>query len=216
MMYYVNGMILNSEEIELCKIGEGNEGSIYRIGDSAVKIYDRACLKIRLGRDAIDILNKIPTNRILMPQFKVTNQEGNFCGYATKYIENIPLNSSTYPIGSFLRELLLYEQDVKLLNDAGVSTADMTFNNVVYSKNNGIYMIDPGSFNFSNLNIVNNNYNEVNRLFAQILSLGLENEKQCRDLYMALSNCRLYDRILNTMDNENESIQKYALKMIKR
>ena len=77
MMYYVNGMILNPEEIELCKIGEGNEGSIYRIGDSAVKIYDRACLKIRLGRDAIDILNKIPTNRILMPQFKVTNQEGN-------------------------------------------------------------------------------------------------------------------------------------------
>lgn len=217
MTYFVNGMILDEEEdLYLKKIGEGTEGSVYKVGDLAIKIYDRMSFKVRLGDGAVDILSKLPTNRILMPKHKVTNQFGIFCGYAADYIENIPLNPSTYPIGTFLSELNLYEQDINVLNEAKVSSADMNFDNVVYSKNNGIYMVDPGSFHFFDPTVVNNNKEEINRLFAQILSLGLENEKQCRDLYMALSHYNLSDKIKDTIVDPNEPIRNYAFRMIKR
>lgn len=217
MVYTINNKMFDTDSIQTEIIGSGNEGILYKIDDEAVKIYDRTCFKDRLGEGAVDILNKIPTKRILLPKNKVRDKFGNFCGYTTKYVEEVNHNPFTYTMKEYLNELKMYEQDIYLLNQFGVCTADMTFYNIVYSKNSSIYMVDPGSFFFNNLEAIKSNHIELNRLFIQILSFGLQSENQYRKLCSILQDeNNLHDSIKNTLDDENESITNYSLKLLNR
>lgn len=214
-MYSIGGKIFDVYENDI--IGVGNEGTTYLIGGEAVKIYGGFCLKSRLGPDGVDILSKIPTNRIVLPKDKVKNQQGYFCGYTTKYIDKVEFNHDIVTMRHLLNELLLYEQDLALLSQNGVIAYDMNYDNIVYSHNNSIYMIDPGSFDFSDTTTEHINNEFLTELFLQLMSAKLETKNQYDELCKNLNNGnRLYDNIINTLDSENETITNYSLKMTKR
>lgn len=217
MKYFINKKEFDTDSIQVEKLGIGNEGVVYKVGNEAAKIYNGVCLKTRLGPVGVDILSEIPTNRILVPQKKINDKDGNFCGYTTKYIPEINYDYETHTMKEFLNELLLYEQDIALLSQNGIWVCDMTYDNIVYSKNNSIYMVDPGSFDFTDSNVLYMNNEELTRLFIQLLSYGLQTEYQYKILCNILDDGnRLYDNIVNRLDNENETITNYSEKIIKK
>lgn len=216
MIFYKNNKLYDTESINVEQINAGSEGAIYKVDNEAVKLYHPFCMKVRLGEYSVDRLSTIPTQRILMPKDKVYDANNMFCGYSTRYINEVDYNCFEHKMKDYLNELLIYENDINMLNANGVSVADMTYDNIVFS-DDGIYMVDPGSFHFYDSWCAYNNNEELNRLFIQLLSWGLPNEKLVRELHEKLDNGkRLYQTIIDNLEDENESTVNYSLKLLNK
>lgn len=157
-------------------LGKGKEGSVYQIGTSAVKFYHPFCSKLRLNKEEVIFLSKINTKRILTPEKDkiLLNKRRKLEGYGTKYIENLGLDNILELDSELLKdELNLIKEDVDLLSDNSVILADFIIENISF--NNGIYIVDPGSFHPSKtiepLTAYALNIEEVNEfLILQLLS----------------------------------------------
>lgn len=200
-------------------IGSGDEGLSFRVEDKVIKLYNFFCMKYRLGPGSVDIMREIPTNRILMPQDKVFDVDGNFCGYTTKSIEFKGFDYDSFTIKNYLNELLEYEKEMELLTSNNIITADLSISNMIPS-NNILYSIDPGSYHF---NEIDNSYAkkqndiELKNLFIQFLCYGLNNEFKEKYLYEILDDGnRLYDNIIKNVEAENETITSYRIKLLNR
>ena len=90
MIIYINGerIELTKEQLDYLYLGEGQEGVTYIYKDKALKIYKSYSSINRLSEKEALYLSKIPTKRILMPIDLVYDENGNFIGYTTKFIQN--------------------------------------------------------------------------------------------------------------------------------
>ena len=126
-------------------LGEGREGKVYLINDEAIKIYNYTCDKRRLNKEDATKLSKIKTKRILTPTRIFLDKEKEIKGYSTKYIENLNINNLLILKRELLlEELSILKEDLLLLSDNNILVEDFNKDNTCF--NNGIYLIDPGSY----------------------------------------------------------------------
>lgn len=129
------------------KIGEGAEVEAYLVDDHVEKYFLTGPAKvIYLSEETIDKMKKIKTNRILLPTDKII-KDGEFIGYKMDYVEDIG-NDSYFELSKEKRkeEHKKIKEDIEILSDNKLILEDLLHQNTSY--NNGIHIIDPGSFIF--------------------------------------------------------------------
>ena len=133
------------QELDYMYLNEGMEGTIYKYGDRALKIYEEFPRKSRLEENEALELSKISTNRILLPRELIYDDKDKFVGYSTLYIDSYGLgNISKMSIDSFIDEVNILYRDISILSRNNVDVDDYTLYNTLY--NGGIYLVDPGSY----------------------------------------------------------------------
>ena len=135
----------SNEELDYWYLGEGNEGTVYIWKDKAIKIYKPYCSTDRLSEEEALFLSKIPTKRILLPIDIVYDENHNFIGYTTKFIQNRNREIiKSLSLSTIKKELEIIKEDIFLLSNRGVSLEDFYYDN--FALDDGFYMIDPGTY----------------------------------------------------------------------
>ena len=133
-------------------LGSGHEGKVYYNEDTneAVKIHKNNELnRISLNEATAKILSGIPTTNILMPKRIVYDENGNFAGYTTHFIQKeedlIPEMLQKAKIRDILKVLEPLYNDARNLSMQSVNLRDIrNENNHLYNGN--FYLIDPGLY----------------------------------------------------------------------
>ena len=147
MRFYVNDKEYNIDYEDMIKryIKSGWASDVYKFDKYAFKINKEICFKYRLDEKSVKYLSKIQTKRILLPKEPIYDENHEFYGYIMKYIEPTEKdNIKNITLSKLLKELKIIKNDLLLLKDNNVFIDDLCENNFIY--NNGIYLIDPGSF----------------------------------------------------------------------
>lgn len=134
-------------------IGKGTEATVYRKGNTAYKCYHPLFYSERLSLEEVQKLQKLSTNRILLPREILWSFTGKFKGYTTKYVEDYGLeNILQLPTDSLIDEFHQLQKDCITLGKQSVVVADFLPENSMlrnYSFHNGIYFFDPGKFYYN-------------------------------------------------------------------
>ncbi len=210
-------------DLENNKIGEGYEGKIYLVDNKAIKIYKSYCNKERLDKEEGIYLSKIYTKRILTPNDVLGDENYHIKGFVSTYIENLGieniLNISSYTLKE---ELDILKEDIVLLSEYSVVLYDLLLKNAVF--NNGIYLVDYGSFQIfrENKNVYKLNIERLNN-FILFQFLGAVNYYLTANI---ISNGILFNNILDDFvingysdlieylkeDIKEDNLKKYLLK----
>lgn len=154
MQFYVNGKKERYNPYNMKKdkfLGEGMEAKVYKIDDKAVKFFKQYTgKKIILTKDSVEKMKNIYTKRILLPTDALLDKKHNLRGYKMDYIEDLGEDSYFDLDKEKLREENeLLREDIELLSDNKVLIEDLIKENTSY--HNGIYLIDPGSYQFDSI-----------------------------------------------------------------
>lgn len=148
MVFYENGRKVRYNPYNMKidpMIGKGNEVIAYKVGSEVVKFYRRHCRKIRLTKEECEYLEKIDTERILLPTVTLLDKKHQIRGYKMNYIEELGKDSFyTLNRKDLSKEMSLVHKDVIKLSDYNVHIEDLNLDNTIF--HNGIYLADPGSF----------------------------------------------------------------------
>ena len=132
-------------ELDCMYINEGKEGTVYRRGDYALKIYHSLSDKIRLNEATAKRLSTIHTRRFTLPLGHIYDQDDCFVGYYMNLIINNPLDFiQKMRMKYFIEEVEELEKDSDTLGEEHISIHDLTCHNVLYD--GCIHVIDPGSY----------------------------------------------------------------------
>ena len=204
----------NSEDLyDLC-IGEGTEGFVYKINNSAVKIYHKYSRKERLDENTCILLSKINTKRILLPRKLVYNVNNKFIGYTTDFHQKYSLeNIKRMKLKSLKNELELIKKDIEILSKNDISLDDLFIDNIILS--DGLYFIDPGSF-WINKNNKNLNYDNKDKMNNFIINNILVRAGDIpKKKYQILKQRLNYDEFIDeALPNSKDSTHSYLKKLV--
>ncbi len=230
MDFYINEQkySFTSDELDDMYVSEGNEATIYRLGPKALKIYKRFSNKYRLNHETAAYLQKLSTNRILLPEeliYKpIKDEETNkylkkFSGYTTLFKNSYSLKLlSKMPLTNFASEVNLISKDIDFLSENNISICDLTFDNTIYDGK--INICDPGSYIIdykhskqfiSILNKMNLNYYLCIELLGNIISLT-KNQKE--KLYDFIDSYYLTEELQNSLSS-TKSVETYVKEIVK-
>ena len=224
MIFYVNNKEYNLDYTKMQKnfISSGYESDVYKIDDKVFKFYKEICLKYRLNEEMVNYLSKIKTNRILLPQDIIYDEYNNFFGYTMKYIKpNIKDEIGNIKIEKLLKELLCIKKDLILLKDNNIFIDDLCDSNFIF--NNGIYLIDPGSFELDKnkskdyIEIINMEMMQdfiIRYILFRYKKLSYK-EKNELNKYFPLDKY-MYDSIKSDIINKKETIYEYSNRIINK
>ncbi len=171
---------LTDDDLEYMYVDEGMEGTIYRLGDMALKVYDRFSNKARLEEDEALKLSEIDTDRILLPRELIYDEDDNFKGYTTKFLTSYNFkNLGRMPIKEFSNEIGLIYKDINTLTNHNVDVDDYTLSNIILS--DGLYLVDPGSYMFVNEErflLSDNRYRFNHFLIDSVIPYGVKMTKK--------------------------------------
>lgn len=147
MKLYINDELYEFTENDLNRMyeSEGNECVAYKFEDIILKVYKKFCRKVRLDEQTIDTFSHIDTNRVRLPRGKIYDENHAFAGYYDMYIKWNPLLLiNDMKISKFIDELKIIDEDLNILSENFIKIDDIIRDNFNY--NNGIYLVDPGSY----------------------------------------------------------------------
>ena len=138
----------SDDDLNYMYLGEGEEAEVYKYGREVLKIYKKYCRKNRLGEDASVFLSQIETKRFLLPKKIIHDPvDGSFIGYSMPFKYSYPsLVIVRLKMISFLDELDIIRDDIRILSNEYVDIDDLNMDNVLYD--GSLFMGDPGSFEF--------------------------------------------------------------------
>lgn len=127
-------------------LGDGYEVEAYQINDKVVKFFHKyPKKKIIITKESVEKMKKIKTKRILLPTDALLDKKRNIRGYQMDYIEDLDMDSYFgLDKDQLVEEHKSLKNDIELLSDNKVQLGDLNHANTVY--NNGLYLIDPGSY----------------------------------------------------------------------
>ena len=198
---------------------EGTEGIIYRIGNTAYKIYKQnRSSKDKLSEEDVKYLSNIDTKRIIMPENPIYSN-GIFCGYTMPFIQGYSKeNIKNMSMNQLIEELKLIEEDLKKLKDKSVDIDDLTDDNFLY--NSKINIIDLGSYiinsNISKKELEVQNRRKYNEFVIKyILSKAVKlTQKQINDLLIRYDLDEYMSDMLLFDITSSENIKKFVKKII--
>lgn len=196
-------------------IGKGEEAKVYHKGDVAYKCYHHIAWCSRLLPEDVSFLQGIYTDCILLPQTTLYNIFGDFCGYTTRYIEDLGLlHFMGVPTNVVLRNFKLLSNDARVLGENRVLVSDFMPKDTRvrnYSFNEGLYFVDPGKY-FINYDserekIVKRNKDLIdNFLFFRVLN------KFCKEQFgdYGYDFSKLYSSLSEARDNDVSFLEYIA------
>lgn len=149
MEFYVNGKKERYNPYNMKKdkkLGEGLEAEVYLIDNYTVKFFKKfPGKKIYITKESLEEMKQIGTKRILLPKDGLYDKKHKLRGYRMTYVEDIGQDSYfDLEKDKLKEENSILREDIKLLSDNKVLIEDLYTDNTSY--NNGIYLIDPGSY----------------------------------------------------------------------
>lgn len=131
-------------------IGKGQEAKVYRKNDVAYKCYHLFRWCQCLTKEDVSFLEQIKTDCILLPQTTLYNVFGDFCGYTTRYIENLGLlHFVNLPSDNVISNFHLLQNDAVVLGKNKVLVSDFMPKDLRvrnHSFHDGLYFVDPGRY----------------------------------------------------------------------
>lgn len=171
------------------KIGDGSDADVYLIKGMAVKFYYDGFYSSGEGftkRD-IDKMSGIETKRILLPKSPLLDKKRNVRGYKMTYVNDLGIDNFFNLNKRILQdEMKILDSDISVVSDNSIILSNIAPNNTVY--NNGIYLINPGSYLLNSDNIFTEGLN--------------------RDVFDEY----LIDLLINYCENDNDDIFKEIFK----
>ncbi len=144
-------VFFSEEDLESRYLNEGAEGIVYTLDSDAVKIYKPICFRSRPMEDECLKLSGIKTSRILMPEKMVYALDSGtkvFKGYTTPFIYQHPATRVLdMKVSSFVDELDIIYEDLKVLASNGVEIDDWHNDNILFDGTR-IFVGDPGGIIF--------------------------------------------------------------------
>ena len=215
---------LSQEQLDFMYEAEGNESIVYRFKrkneDKALKIYKKQCLKDRIDMDVAKKLSNIKTERIMMPDTLIYDDNEKFIGYTTPYKNRYSLEHiSLIKKDKIKEELKKMYMDIEKLSDEHVDLEDLHRDNIIL--NDGIYICDPGSFKILediDKRITKTHNKKILREFIiqEILKYVTKMTKKEQLIFERHFNNE--SEILEIIDNEmeqNETLKNYVRKIAK-
>ncbi len=229
-MFLVNGKEI---KIDTSKkpYNQGSEGKCYKIGDKIYKIYFPSMLyesgiaKEKHHRQ-LQFLN---SKQIVLPIDFIYNENGEYVGYVTKYIEADQKKKNgilLLPSETLVENIQTLEEDFDLLSENSTMCADVSPINFLLGDK--MYIIDPGRYK-TNVYSSEACQRQNNEQLEQLISLLLYNDllfykpilskvklQKIRDKLIEKKGERRFSEFLNeeTVGYENlfeysKSLQKY-------
>lgn len=128
------------------KQGEGLESIVFKIDDETVlKVYKDSNEKAKLNESMIKELSQIDTNRIVLPNNIITDEDGETKGYSMDYKEDSEASIIDYPKEQLIEELSLLKDDLTELGENKVEIGDLREENTI-SNESSFYLIDCGDY----------------------------------------------------------------------
>lgn len=234
MEFLINGKKIRYNPDNMKKdrsLTEGLEVEAYQIGDKAVKFFKRYPGKeILLTKSSIEKMRDINTKRILLPTDALLDKKHNLRGYEMKYIEDLGKdNYFNLNKDRLKEENKLLREDVEILSDNNLLLEDLLPKNTVY--HNGLYLIDPGSYQFDFSLDTNQSYKiniermneylifEVLRNYHLIKHSKFDNYKSyafSKEINMEYNNSGKKDVIEFLTDIEENSLKDFVERRIKK
>ena len=203
------------EELEEMRLGSGEEGTVYRMGDFALKVYHASCAKIRLSEDACQKMYSISSHYVFLPRGPIRDESKKFNGY----FENVLLRDSFGDIPGlkmpvFIQQIDGVYDDLSLLSNHHILVADFRLDNCYYD--DGFYFYDPGSFtiekDFSYQDLQRKNrkvFNDflIHDVFTDFIFCGRQKKRlKLEDYFLG---CDYLPDIIKEDAKENETLKKY-------
>ena len=198
MKFYIDDKVFDYDEDELEEIfiGEGEEGSCYRVHDYVnnfvMKIHHKKPEKIILDEDTCKVISNIDTERIKLPNDLIYDKDGNYIGYTVDYVDYKKPKIRNLKIGRVVNEFYKLEKDVDVLSKNNVYIDDLNIYNTIFS--DGIYICDPGSFSLAEnklqeryvgyYNKLRINEYEISEILFNLLKFNRREEKLLRKLFL--------------------------------
>lgn len=165
-------------------ISEGEEGKVYKEGNEAVKIYYsnwRTSRHAYLDEYKAERMTKIATRQILLPRRLVYDENDEFCGYSTTYINSFCEDGNQQQNRDKERkeldklELQVLKQkiekiysEVRFLSEKGILIGDIFPPTENYIYNGEYWILDPGCHTFTDRDpqkVLERNIRSLNAFF---------------------------------------------------
>lgn len=137
------GLFYNNIPLEY--IDKGEEGSVYRYQDKAIKIYHDYPRKTTANLELLKVLKTIDTKRILMPIDILMESSTKAKGYITPFIEGNKDIVYNYPKDKLLEELSFLDDDFSTLGKESITIGDLRESNYL-SNETGFFLFDYGDY----------------------------------------------------------------------
>lgn len=201
-------------------IGEGAEGKVYKYKKQALKIYHDLIFCDSMDSEVCLILQKLNTERIMLPRKMLLDRDGEFKGYTTKLIIN---EKDIYEItkNKLIEELKELIKEIDYLSDHSIRIDDWYLDNFKYD---GIMrFIDPGTYKYdkgSKQSIRKSNYIILQRfIFCYLIEEKLKKisvkymyliKEKYIDCYMRNNICDFFEKEMESEETLNQYIKRLA------
>lgn len=127
------------------KLGSGIEGKVYKVNNDIYKLF-HSTKNTTLTEELCIYLSSIKTKQIRMPETILYNENGEFCGYTTFYLnKGNGLHFGNMTVQEFFTNLNVLYQDVNLLSQKHIKLEDI---NLFVTSDYKIYAVDVGKYQF--------------------------------------------------------------------
>lgn len=206
------GVFCNNKPLEY--IDKGEEGTVYRYQDKAIKIYHEQPRKKVVSPNLLQELRTIDTKRINLPIEALIEIESNKNeGYITQFLEGNKEDVYFYEKQKLLEELLLLDSDFKLLGKESIVIGDLRISNYI-SNETGLYLFDCGDYYKSSIkkDTTNMNKKEFQTFFIyNLVGTRLTEEGKILNL-SAQSITSIYRKIRYDLTHQEEGLINYLEK----
>lgn len=208
----------SDDEEEYMYLDEGAEGTVYRYGKDALKIYKGTCFRGRLDEEQCKKLGVISTKRVLLPREVIYGEDcKTFIGYATPFIYKYPCKRiMDMIVDRLVDEIDVIEEDLHVLADNGVEIDDLHAGNILY--NGQIFIGDPGAMIFRNgvysdWSFKNSRFT-FNRFLKDDLFLYAKlTKKEKKNLENRFDDFESYGLQIRDTMNSGETVKRYIKRM---
>ena len=213
--YHVGDLYKNKRKLK--HIDFGLEGTVYKDGKKAIKIYHEFPEKeVLSGRD-IRHLSKLTTKRIILPDEVIRSDRTR--GYTMPFIKGDASSIYTMDKVTLLEEIDLIIDDLKELGERNILVSDLRDTNYLSTKKK-FYLIDSGDYMITEDDCVDANISAFYDFFVEdILGVYLFDELRADKafgIYQEMKRQVSRNGVLNYVDDHfNGSISEEVKRLVK-
>ena len=197
-MLIIDGQNIDIKDLELIS-DKGSECIVYRYKNTVIKLFRKDYEFSNFSLDDIDYVKDIKTRRILFPTNAIIDKDNNVVGYQMPYVKGVK-DIQKEPMHKILKELLIIQFDLLLLEKLNIGLLDINPSNSIY--NGKLYLIDPGNYLINDMSTIKRQLDPLNECNDNEKLLRTWNENKINQLFDML------------LFSQNPKIDPYQFRLI--